>query len=288
MNPIIEGYYADPEIRLYGDEYWLFATTSCQRPQQTYFDAFHSPDLKHWTKEKAVLDIANVAWAERELWAPTQFTWHDKYYIVSAANDIKNDDEVGGLGLAVADQPQGPYRDALGHPLIGNFINGAQPIDPHVYIEDDHVNLYYGGWGHCNLVQFNDDLTGFKPMADGAIFREVTPKGYVEAPCMIKKDGTYYFMWSEGVWSMAGYQVVYAKAQSLEGPFIPEAVILKGDDRVAEAPGHHCVVQDRQTGDWWIIYHRRALGEKDGSNRVLCMDRLEFDADGNILPVKMS
>ncbi|WP_179394553.1 glycoside hydrolase family 43 protein [Lacticaseibacillus absianus] len=288
MNPIIDGYYADPEIRRYGDDYWLFATTSCARGQQVHFDAFHSRDLRQWVKVSHVLDISDFSWVHRALWAPSQFEWHGRYFVVFACNDIQSDQEQGGLGLAVADRPEGPYHDYLGHPLIGNFINGAQPIDPHVYVENDRVYLYYGGWQHCNLAQFNDDLTGFVPMADGSLFREITPAGYVEAPCMIHKDGTYYFMWSEGVWSAAGYQVVYAKAHALEGPFVAQAVILKGDERVAEAPGHHCVVQDPQSGEWQIIYHRRPVGETDSTKRILCMDRLRFDQDGNILPVVMS
>lgn len=65
--------------------------------------------------------------------------------------------EVGGIGVAVSDRPEGPYKDLLGKPLINEIVNGAQPIDQFVFRDDDgRYYMYYGGWGHCNVVRLND------------------------------------------------------------------------------------------------------------------------------------
>ena len=74
-------------------------------------------------------------------------------------NDIQNNSEIGGIGVAVADNPAGPFKDVLGKPLIDKIVNGAQPIDQFVFRDDDGTYyMYYGGWGHCNIVKLSPDL----------------------------------------------------------------------------------------------------------------------------------
>jgi hypothetical protein len=119
-----------------------------------------------------------------------------------AANDV-HEGEVGGIGVAVSDKPEGPYRDLLGKPLIGRIVNGAQPIDQYVFRDDDgQIYMYYGGWRHCNVVRLNSSMTGLLPFNDGSFYKEVTPEQYVEGPIMFKREGKYYFMWSEGGWTV--------------------------------------------------------------------------------------
>ncbi len=83
--------------------------------------------------------------------------------------------------MAVADASRGPYRDAIGAPLIGRFVNGAQPIDQDVFIDDDgQAYIYYGGWGHANVAKVNSDMTSLGTFEDGSTFKEITPSGYTE------------------------------------------------------------------------------------------------------------
>jgi hypothetical protein len=99
-----------------------------------------------------------------------------------AANDV-HEGEVGGIGVAVADQPQGPFKDLLGKPLIQDIVNGAQPIDQFIFKDrDGSFLMYYGGWGKCNVVKLNEDFTGLEPFDDGEYYIEVTPESYVEGP----------------------------------------------------------------------------------------------------------
>jgi len=229
-NPIVKGWYADPEIRIFGDAYWIYPTYSADdgkpaRPsvftpeqqrmrarsdliwapflKQTFLDAFSSRDLVHWTRHARVLDVANVAWAAYAVWAPSAIARDGKYYLFFGANDIKSNGQLGGIGVAVSDRPDGPFRDALGKPLIGQIHNGAQPIDQMVFEDDDgQAYMVYGGWKHANVVKLAPDLLGVVPFPDGTTYKDITPDpDYVEGPFMAKRRGVYYFMWSEGEWT---------------------------------------------------------------------------------------
>lgn len=312
-NPIVAGWYADPEIRRFGDRYWIYPTTSqapadapppvlnaAQRAMrarpgirpafltQTFFDAFSSPDLVHWTRHPRILDTAGVAWAAYALWAPSAIEANGRFYLFFGANDV-HEGETGGIGVAVADSAQGPFRDLIGKPLIGGIHHGAQPIDQFAFRDDDgQLYLYYGGWRHLNVVRLAPDLKSLRPFADGTTYREITPPGYVEGSFVVKRNGVYYLMWSEGEWTGPDYRVAYATGPSALGPFRKRGVILAQDERVARGAGHHSVIREPGTDRWWIVYHRRPLGETEGDHRVLAIDRLRFDRDGSIRPVVMT
>lgn len=286
-NPVFPGWYADPEGIIFDQQYWIYPTFSAPYEKQVFFDAFSSPDLVNWTKHERILDTARVKWARRAMWAPSIIEKDGKYFLFFGANDV-HEGEVGGIGVAVADRPQGPFRDHLGKPLIGEIHNGAQPIDQFIFKDRGHYYLIYGGWRHCNVVKLNEDFTGLVPFADGSLYREITPEGYVEGPFMFKKDVKYYFMWSEGGWTGPDYSVAYAVADSPLGPFKREGKILQQDPTVATGAGHHSIIHEARKNKWYIVYHRRPLGEKDGNSRVTCIDELHFDKDGKIQPVTIT
>ena len=311
-----QGWYADPEAHVFAGQYWIYPTASlsenapvrittfnAEQEQlrsghmvhgvyglQAYLDAFSSPDLVHWTLHKNVLDVKNVPWAAYAVWAPSAVYRNGRYYLFFAANDIqKTDTFAGGIGVAVSDQPGGPFLDALGKPLVGRFENGAQPIDPMVFQDDDgSVYLYYGGQGHCNVARLSSDLLHVIPMQDGTMYREITPSNYVEGPFLLKRHGVYYFMWSEGDWGDASYGVAYAKSNSPTGPFVRAGKILSTDAKVANGPGHHSVLQIPGADEYYIVYHRHPLGTTGINQRVLAIDRMRFDAAGNIQPVAIT
>lgn len=288
-NPLFNGWYADPEAAVFGKEYWIYPTYSAPYNKQVFLDAFSSNDLVNWTKHSQVLDTASVKWARRAVWAPAIVSKGGKYYLFFGANDIQNDQQSGGIGVAVADRPEGPFKDLLGTPLVDKFHNGAQPIDQFVFRDDDgQYYLIYGGWRHCNIARLKDDFSGFMPFPDGKVFREITPDKYVEGPYMFKRNGKYYFMWSEGGWTGPDYCVAYAVADSPFGPFTRVGKILQQDTTIASGAGHHSIIKIPGEDQWYIVYHRRPLTEKDGNSREVCIDRMYFDDKGQILPVKIT
>jgi GH43 family beta-xylosidase len=311
-NPVFEGWYADPEAVIYGREYWIYPTYSDDYPvertldtsgltarqkrainkqylKQTFLDAFSSADLVHWQKHPRVLEIKNVKWAEFALWAPSAIHANGKYYLFFAANDIQSDQEDGGIGVAIADRPEGPFVDALGKPLINRFHNGAQPIDPFVFRDDDGQHyLYYGGWKHCTVVRLTPDLRGLAPFPDGQVFKDITPANYVEGPFVFKRNGKYYLMWSEGGWGGPNYSVAYAIGDTPAGPFARVGKVLQQDPGVATGAGHHSVIPIPGSDTWYIVYHRRPLGTQNGNHREVCIDTMHFNPDGTIRPVRIT
>jgi beta-xylosidase len=105
---------------------------------------------------------------------------------------------------------------------------------------------------------------------------------------MLLKEGRYYFMWSEGGWTGPDYAVAYAVADSPTGPFERIGRILEQDPAVATGAGHHSVLHAPQSDRWYIVYHRRPLGETDRNHRVVCIDELRFAAGGRIEPVTIT
>jgi len=299
-NPIVDGWYADPEGIVFGNKYWIFPTFSAKYEDQVFLDAFSSKDLVHWEKHNRVLDTSVIKWAKQAMWAPSIIEKNQRYYLFFSANDLQRpggpyweekelDNHYGGIGVAVADAPEGPYEDHLGVPLINEFHNDAQPIDQFVYKDvDGTYYMFYGGWRHCNIAILNDDFTGFVPWSDNQLFKEITPEGYVEGPFVFRRKNSYYFMWSEGSWGDDTYKVAYAMADKVTGPYKRIGTILESDKNIATGAGHNSVINTPNTDQWYMVYHRRPIPNKGRDHRVICVDKLEFNQDGSIKQVKMT
>ena len=279
-NPILPGWYADPEIHFFEDQFWIYPTTSLDSWKQTFFEAFSSPDLVNWTNRGRILDFADVLWSTQyAAWAPSCAFSRGQYYFYFSAGDG------AGIGVAHSDSPSGPFSDALGHPLVGFYPHGAQPIDAHCFQDDDGQNyLYFGGHGQCVVARLAPTMRAFN-----TDFRCITPRPqYVEGPFCIKRNGLYYLMWSEGGWTDSTYSAAYGISESPWGPFEYQGAILSNDENIATGAGHHSVLQLPGSDDWVICYHRRPLDETDGNHRVTCLEPLHFNADGTIAPVTLS
>ena len=182
-NPVFPGWYADPETAIFKKMYWIYPTYSAPYKDQVLMNAFSSNDLVNWTKHERIVDTASVKWAKKAMWAPAIVEKDGRYYLFFAANDIQTEEEAGGIGIAVADNPEGPFKDYLGKPLLHNIVNRAQPIDQFVFKDKDgQYYMIYGGWGRCNIVKLKNDFTGFVPFEDGTIFKEITPRVMWKAP----------------------------------------------------------------------------------------------------------
>ena len=302
-NPLFEGWYADPQIRKYGNEYWVFPTASDRFRNQTFLDAFSSRDLKTWVKHERILTTNEVKWARGAMWAPDAHEVGGKYYLFFSANDAypvggkRKDGEpqkepglekYGGIGVAVADRPEGPYRDLIGKPLVDRFWNRAQPIDQYVFEYKGEWYMLYGGWGRCNLIKLAKDFKSLVPFEDGAMWRDMTPKNYVEGSVMFERKGKWYFMYSSGSWTRDDYCVNYSVGDTPFGPFEFKGRVLGIQRPLATGAGHHSVVCVPGTDEWYICYHRRPIPSKGPHHRVVCIDRMEFGPGGEILPVVMT
>jgi beta-xylosidase len=278
-NPVFPGWYADPEIHLYKGRYYIYPTTSDLYEKQTSFKVFSSADLTDWKDEGVILDFKDVPWStNRAAWAPSVIEKKGTYYLYFSAGDG------AGLGVATSKSPTGPFKDALGKPLIKEYHFGAQPIDANAFTDSDGKSyLYYGGWRHAVVVRLSDDM-----LSTVGDFKEITPENYVEGSFMLKRGKKYYFMWSEGSWGDSSYGVAYSIADSPLGPFVRKGKILQSDPKIASSTGHHSVLKLPRTNRYVIAYHRRPLNERARDHRVVCIDELVFEKNGDIRPVKVT
>ncbi|MDH6625365.1 beta-xylosidase [Streptomyces sp. LBL] len=281
-SPVLPGLNADPDVHYLNGEYWIYPTTDgFQGWSGTRFKAYSSKDLVHWKDHGVILDLGpDVAWADKNAWAPAIAERDGTYYFYFCAEQQ--------IGVAVADSPAGPFKDALGKPLVakGGALSG-QMIDPAVFTDDDGTSYLYWGNGHGYAVPLNDDMVSF----DATKVKDITPDDFREGSFVIKRKGTYYFMWSEDDTRSENYHVAYASGPSPLGPWTKRGTILsKRPDHGILGTGHHSVVNVPGTDDWYVVYHRFALNGPgrpggDGMHRETTIDRMEFAADGTIKPV---
>src|SRR6201996_8619970 len=106
-NPVIPGWNADPEAKIFNNLYWIYPTYSAPYKEQVHMDCWSSSDLVHWTKYSDIIDTAAIKWANKARGAPAVTEMGGKYYFFFGANDIHDDKkEVGGIGVGVSDKPQ--------------------------------------------------------------------------------------------------------------------------------------------------------------------------------------
>jgi GH43 family beta-xylosidase len=282
-GPVIPGLFADPHIASFNGRYYLYPTTDGYAGWSgTYYKAFSSTDLVNWTDHGVILDHGpDVSWADNSAWAPAVAAKNGRYYLYFSGG-LASGNTAKHLGVAVSDSPTGPFRDALGRPLIRSDQYSGQMIDPMVFTDDDGRSYLYWGQGTARVVPLNDDMVSFDP----AQVRVITPAGYNEAPFVVKRNGVYYLMWSENDTRSEDYRVAYATGSSPLGPWTKRGVVLqKRLDAGIRGPGHHSVVQAPGTDTWYVAYHRFAVPAGNGTNRETTIDRMEFNTDGTIRPI---
>ncbi|KOS05650.1 glycoside hydrolase [Flavobacterium akiainvivens] len=295
QNPVLEGFYADPEI-LYSNKtgkYYIYPTSDgFDNWGGYYFKVFSSDNLTNWKDEGVILDLKkDVSWAHQNAWAPCivekKIKGQYKYFYYFTANKQ--------IGVAVSDNPTGPFTDS-GKALI-NFkpegITKGQEIDPDVFIDPKSGKTYlYWGNSYMAVAELNDDMVSLKQHTQKTISIDKT---FREGTYVIYRKGTYYFMWSEDDTRSPNYKVRYGTAKSPLGPItIPENnIVIQADKQQGiYGTGHHSVVQVPGKDEWYIVYHRfpypnrQDIGPSAGYHREICIDRMEFDKQGNIIEVK--
>jgi beta-xylosidase len=286
-NPVLPG--ADPDVLVVGDTVWIYPTWNPGGGRQFY--AFSSTNLTAWQRHGPVLDFKDVAWIDDDgrhnhrAWAPGVLRHGDQYYFYYAVGPQQ--DTASRIGVAVGDNPAGPFKDS-GHPLLTGG-QGFEAIDPMAFADPKTGKYYFYAGGSAGaklrVFELNADLVSFA--------REVaveTPPNFTEGVYMHYRDGRYYLSYSHGSFQRSSYSVHYATAETPVGPWEYHGAILTSD-ATHKGPGHHSFAQLPNSREWVIVYHRWDHQTGDGpyrGSRQICIDRLEYDSDGLIKPVQMT
>lgn len=279
-NPLLPGYFADPTIKKFGDTYYLYATTDGSGAGFGPAQVWTSKDFCNWTLMP--MNWPNSHW----IWAPDVMKdAHDgKYYLVYC--------QPCQLHMGVSDTPRGPWHNILGASeavlVPDRFVKNAITLDGQTFTDDDgSIYLYWGTWGiykgfGCGAGKLNADK---KTFSQTRLIPNTEATDFFEAPFVLKRNGTYYFMYSSGSCHDHTYRVQYATSDKPLGPYTYRGCILETSaDSTVHGPGHHSVLQ--QGDEYYIVYHRHDNPHSNrGFHRQVCADKMVFEPDGSIRPI---
>ena len=293
-------YAGDPAATVIGDTVYLIAghdTASDESYVMPEWVCYTSKDMTNWEYKGVVMKATDISWRSNNTsaWASQMVEHGGKYYLYFCTWD-KTSSGKQSIGVAVADSPTGPYKDALGKPLVaGTFTNpessGWNDIDPTVLIDNvDGVEHRYLAWGNGKyyVCELNEDMTSVKDIdGDGEIVmhrdvleRKIKSLGgdvYTEAPWLYKRDGKYYLFYAQN-WRE---EMAYAMCESPMGRYDFKQIIMPP---TATSNTNHPSVIDFN-GKTYFIYHNGMLPHGSGFRRVVCISELEFDENGYVYPV---
>lgn len=293
INPVINyRYSADPSARVFNDTLYIYP--SHDRDEAQWWDmedyyAYSTTDMKTFKDEGLIFEpLKQTTWAKRYCWAPDCVEKNGKYYLYFPTDQDH-------IGVAVGDNPTGPFEDALGKPLISRTSPGviapSDFIDPNVFIDDDGTAYLLVGQNALNIVRLNDNMVSYE--GEPVILdNEKQLPHFFEAIWMHKHNGKYYLSYSTTRYIKdKGHHIGYAMADNIMGPYEYKGVILPP---VSSGTNHHSIVEYK--GQWYLFYHtaQRALknipaGSPDRKyvywRRSVCAAPLHYNEDGTIQPI---
>lgn len=278
-NPIITDVFtADPAALVHGDTVYLYTGHDEAAPGKGYtmnnWLVFSSKDMKTWTAHGSPLSIKDFTWAKRDAWAGHVVEKAGKFYWYVPV--VATEGNQRALGIAVGDSPVGPFKDALGKPLLTDDMTPSSTrgddIDPFVMIDDDGTP--YLVWGNTNCYQAK--LKPNMVELDGPI-RKLELTKFTEAPWIHKRGSVYYLSYASGF----PEKMAYATSDKITGPWKYQGLLSEG--AVNSNTIHQAIIEFK--GQWYFIYHNGAVQAPNtgGSyRRSVCIDYLYHNADGTI------
>jgi hypothetical protein len=293
LNPIVQTIYtADPAPVVVGDTLYLY--TGHDEDKSTWFTmknwhVFSTKDMVNWTDHGSPLSLKTFSWVKDSAWAGQTIEREGKFYWY-----VPMEQTTGGMaiGVAVGDSPVGPFKDALGKPLVFDKFGD---IDPTVFIDGD--GQAYLAWGNptYKYVKLNRDMISYDtsvgdhgifrgPMTVAAFGKRADTKrdtAYEEGPWIYQREGRYYLFYAGGP---VPEHLAYATGPSPAGPWTYGGVIMPTQ---GESFTNHPGVVDYK-GHTYLFYHNGALPGGSGFTRSVCVDELRFNSDGSISPFDMT
>jgi arabinoxylan arabinofuranohydrolase len=290
-NPIVQtNYTADPAPMLYGDRLYVHTTHDEDVTVNDFFTmndwrVYSTADMVNWTDHGSPLSYKSFTWGTGDAWAGQCIPRNGKFYFYVPMNNSSGTK----IGVAVGDSPIGPFKDALGKPLL----SGGGYIDPTVFIDSDNQAYLY--WGNPNLyyVKLNENMTSF---AGSATQVQLTVAGfgkrtntdrataYEEGPWFTKRGSLYYMIYpADGT----PEKISYSTSSGPTGPWTYRGDIMAKQTGAGASFTNHPGIVDFK-GKSYFFYHNGALPGGGGYKRSVCIEEFTYGEDGTIPTLKMT
>ncbi len=290
QNPFIRYQFtADPSARVFNNKVYVFPSHDIQAPKgkglrkdwfcMEDYHVFSSEDLTKWTDHGMIVSQYDAPWIDStsySMWAPDCIERNGKYffYFPANTNEVDANGRKGfGIGVAVADKPEGPYT-----PQKDN-IQGIKGIDPNVLIDKDGQAYIYWSQGHIFVAKLKENMLELD--SEPMIIPNLPEKGLKEGPWVFERNGIYYLTFPHVENKIE--RLEYAIGNSPMGPFKMTGVIM--DESPAGCwTNHHSIIEYNK--QWYLFYHHNDLSPNFDKNRSVRIDSLFFNADCTIQKVQ--
>lgn len=305
QNPIVQTHYTpDPAPMVHGDKVYVYTgedVPGFDFYYMTKWRVYSSEDMVNWTDHGAPLTLEDFSWAVDRAWASQCIERDGKFYWYICAQTDQND---MGIGVAVSDSPTGPFKDAIGKPLIAN--GSWSHIDPSPYIDDDGQAYLYWGNAHLYYVKLNEDMISYSGdiievpqsvASFGGVRRPRNQEGdrqedppveankdvFIEGPWFYKRNGIYYQLF-------AGMEkgkecLSYSISDSPTGPWQYQGRVMV-DQPTNSFTNHGGVVDFKDKS--YLFYHTALLPGGGSYGRSTAVEEFEYETDGKIPNIQIS
>jgi len=281
-NPIIKDIFtADPAVLVYNKTLYLYvgqdtAHVGVNTYQMPDWLVYSTTDMVHWKNHGPRLTPGSFSWASRAANASQCIEREGKFYWYISVLHKSNADSKGGvaIGVAVADNPTGPFKDAIGKALITNEMtvdmkHSWDDLDPSVFIDDDGQAYLYWGNGSCKWAKLKKNMIEL----DGPI-QSFKPKNFTEAPWIYKRKGLYYLVYAANF----PETIEYCTANKPEGPWTYRGLIQ--DPSPNSTTTHPAIIDFK--GKTYYFYHNGVLPTGGSFRRSVCVEGMYYNPDGTI------
>jgi len=285
QNPVIRDQFsADPSARVFNGKVYLFPSHDIPAPKEFVrknwfcmqdYHVFSSSNLTDWTDHGVIVSQNKVNWVDStsfSMWAPDCIARNGKYYFYFPANVKAGSGRGFDIGVAVADNPEGPYTPQ------SEPINNVRGIDPCPFIDKDGQAYIYYSLGNLFVAKLKENM--FELASDPQVVGDLPREGLKEGPFLFERKGIYYMTYPHVQNKIE--RLEYAMADNPMGPFKVAGVIMD------ESPTgcwtiHQSIVEFNN--QWYLFYHQNDLSPKFDKNRSVRIDSLFFNPDGTIRKV---
>jgi len=289
QNPIVRNQFsADPTARVLNGKVYVFPSHDIPAPDgkglrkdwfcMADYHVFSSENLTDWTDHGMIVSQNKVNWVDStsySMWAPDCIERNGKYYFYFPANKNiagPNGRKGFGIGVAIADKPEGTYIPQA-EPIKG--VNG---IDPNVFIDKDGQAYLYWSMGNIFVAKLKENMLEID--SEPMVIANLPQKGLKEGPFLFERNGIYYLTFPHVENKIE--RLEYAIGDNPMGPFKMTGVIMD-ESPVNCWTNHQSIVQ--YNNQWYLFYHHNDYSPKFDKNRSIRVDSMFFDPDGKIRKV---